>query len=338
MSYSSENRDIVDKMTGLFAKNNIDCFIAPDDIPAGSVYADAINKAIKHCSCLVLLLTKEAMSSSWVAKEVERAINYKRVVIPVKLEDLVLNDEFEFYISTAQMISVNDIDKADEDVQRLLSTVKAHTTTSDYEKHSLATAILKDVNGGGLYTPPVTQNPATSKPNQSAKSKLNNKAVIIISVCSLALVVALIVVLIITSVAGNKDNEVNNQGSSAGNSVSVSETQAPAGNNSDDHTQAETETNPVAGENQIPDKYENVVTSLMYADDLIRRTSTLRVDVGDYVTPYAAMSWQDCRIYSQNTNIAIGEGNLVKGVSKGETYVVVESELGTTTGYVIIVE
>ena len=235
------------------------------------------------------------------------------------------------------MISVNDIDKADEDVQRLLSTVKAHTTASDYEKHTLATAILKDVNDGGLYTPPVTQNPATSKPNQSAKSKLNNKAVISISVCSLVLVVGLILTLVITSLAQNNGKD-DTQGGGTNTPAAITDTQAPTGNNSDDHTQAETETNPVAGENQIPDKYENVVTSLMYADDLIRRTSTLRVDVGDYVTPYAAMSWQDCRIYSQNTNIAIGEGNLVKGVSKGETYVVVESELGATAGYVIIVE
>lgn len=337
MSYSSENRDVVDKMTGLFAKNNIDCFIAPDDIPAGSVYADAINKAIKHCSCLVLLLTKEAMSSSWVAKEVERAINYKRVVIPVKLEDLVLNDEFEFYISTAQMISVNDIDKADEDVQRLLSTVKAHTTASDYEKHTLATAILKDVNGGGLYTPPVTQNPATSKPNQSAKSKLNNKAVIIISVCSLVLVVGLILTLVITSLAQNNGKD-DTQVGGTNTPAAITDTQAPTGNVESDSTQAETEAETETVINEIPERHEDKVTALEYANSLARTNKTIRVKVGEYATPGAAGVWSNVKIYSQNTNIAVGEPPLVKGVSKGETYVIVEAATGMADAYYIIVE
>ncbi|MBR4050472.1 MAG: toll/interleukin-1 receptor domain-containing protein [Clostridia bacterium] len=80
ISYSTKNKDSADGIKSLFNKNGIETWMAPNDIPAGSKYAEVISKALKNCSCLVLLLTNNSQNSLWVAKKVERAINYKKVI------------------------------------------------------------------------------------------------------------------------------------------------------------------------------------------------------------------------------------------------------------------
>ena len=110
ISYSTKDQAAAEAMREFLAGNGIRTWMAPHDIPAGSKYAQVINQALRDCACLVLMLTNESQSSIWVAKEVERAIHYKKTVMPLQLEELVLNDEFEFYISSDQIVPVKRID------------------------------------------------------------------------------------------------------------------------------------------------------------------------------------------------------------------------------------
>lgn len=111
-------------------KNGIPSWMAPNNIPAGSTYAKVINKALKNCSCLLLLLTKSSQKSTWVPKEVERAINYKKTIIPIQLEEVVLNNEFELYISTCQILPIKKIDENSCETQKLIRILKVHTDSS----------------------------------------------------------------------------------------------------------------------------------------------------------------------------------------------------------------
>lgn len=142
ISYSSKNRDSADSVKNLLYKNNIDTWMAPHDIPVGSKYASVIGKSIKNCSCFLLLLTLDSQGSIWVAKEVERAINYKKTIIPIQLEDVILNDEFEMYISTDQILAIKQIDDTTSETQALIATLKAHTNTQ-------VKAITRDVKKNG---------------------------------------------------------------------------------------------------------------------------------------------------------------------------------------------
>ena len=124
ISYSTSNQSAADAMNVLLKNDGIKTWMAPGDIPAGSKYAQVINRAVKNCSCMVLMLSNDAQNSVWVAKEVERAVNYRRPIIPVQLEDLVLNDEFELYISTDQLVAVQKIDKETKEIKKLLISIK----------------------------------------------------------------------------------------------------------------------------------------------------------------------------------------------------------------------
>ena len=90
ISYSSKNQLMADAFRNLLNSKGIDTWMAPGDIPAGSSYMKEINNALKNCSCLVLLLSNAAQGSEWVIKEVERAVNYHKNIIPIKIEEVIL--------------------------------------------------------------------------------------------------------------------------------------------------------------------------------------------------------------------------------------------------------
>lgn len=96
ISYSTKNQSFANAMRDLLKDYGIETWMAPGDIPAGSKYAQVINRAVKNCSCFILILSEDSQNSVWVAKEVERAVSYCKPIIPVQLETVVLNDEFEF--------------------------------------------------------------------------------------------------------------------------------------------------------------------------------------------------------------------------------------------------
>lgn len=107
ISYSTKNQTSADAMRELFRKNGIDTWMAPYDIPAGSKYAAVITQAIRDCGCFVLLLTNESQSSEAVDSEVElAALTFKKSIITVQLENVILNDSFTFYIHNKQIIAV----------------------------------------------------------------------------------------------------------------------------------------------------------------------------------------------------------------------------------------
>lgn len=128
ISYSTKNQSSADAMRTLFNKHNIDTWMAPYDIPAGSKYAAVITRAIRDCSCFVLLLSNDSQESEAVDSEVELAtLTYKKSIITVELEKVILNDSFTFYIHNKQIIAVHKIDENSYEVKQVLDAVKAYT-------------------------------------------------------------------------------------------------------------------------------------------------------------------------------------------------------------------
>ena len=124
ISYSSKNKIAADHFKRILTQNGIQSWMAPGDIPLARKYAEVINQAIRDCSGLMLLLSEPAQNSVWVAKEVERAISYHKPLLPVMLEEVTLNDEFELYISNEQGIMVNQLDENSPEIQKILSILR----------------------------------------------------------------------------------------------------------------------------------------------------------------------------------------------------------------------
>lgn len=124
ISYSSKNQQMADSVRLLLKENNISCWMAPYDIPAGSRYAYVINDALEKCSCLLLLLTNASQMSQFVEREIERAITYKKPILPMQLEDLELNSGFKFYIGNSQIIAVPEIRASSPEFLRIIAGIK----------------------------------------------------------------------------------------------------------------------------------------------------------------------------------------------------------------------
>lgn len=126
ISYSTKNQLEADALRQLLIDNGISTWMAPGDIPAGSKYAQVISKAVKNCACFILLLSENAQNSVWVAKETERAVNYRKPIIPVQIEDVRLNEEFEMYISTDQIVAVPKIDNSSPEIRKLIQGISPY--------------------------------------------------------------------------------------------------------------------------------------------------------------------------------------------------------------------
>ncbi len=142
ISYSSKNQNFANAIKNLLSNEGIRTWMAPGDIPTGSSYLREINQAVKNCSCFLLLLSEASQGSQWVTKELERAVNYRKVIFPVQIEDVILNDEFEFALSACQVVAINKIDRDNSEIQKLLKSivslagVEEKTPAPVFETHS----------------------------------------------------------------------------------------------------------------------------------------------------------------------------------------------------------
>lgn len=131
ISYSSKHQLIADSVRKKILESNIDCWMAPYDIPTGSKYAAIIDKAIQDCSCFLLIFSLAAQDSVYVGKEVERAISYKKPVLPMKIEEFELNAEFKFYLGNQQITPVLDIDENIDEFNKIISAIKVYNDIDD---------------------------------------------------------------------------------------------------------------------------------------------------------------------------------------------------------------
>jgi hypothetical protein len=87
ISYSSKDKAIADAVCNRLESEGIRVWIAPRDIGAGESYPTAIVEGIKNCSIIVMLFTANSNQSNWVPREIERGVNYGKIILPFKIED-----------------------------------------------------------------------------------------------------------------------------------------------------------------------------------------------------------------------------------------------------------
>ena len=125
ISYSTKNAEQAKMLHKVLTNHGIGVWMAPGNIPVGSSYAGEITRALKGADGLVLLLTDAAQNSMWVDKEVERALTYGKPIFPVALELVMLNDNFELYIGSQQIVAVQRISEQDEAFLKILGQIRS---------------------------------------------------------------------------------------------------------------------------------------------------------------------------------------------------------------------
>lgn len=112
------------KLKEVLTKNDIESWIAPEDVPVGQNFAFEITKAIKSCECFVLILTNECQKSVHVSKEINLAIKYNKKIVPVTIagKSVELTDEYDYLL---QNVQAKVADFENENFTELLDELKA---------------------------------------------------------------------------------------------------------------------------------------------------------------------------------------------------------------------
>lgn len=99
ISYSSHDKNVADAICHFLEGNGIPCWIAPRDILPGETWAGSIIKAIRNCSVMLLIYSKNSNESGQVANEVDKAFSNGKTIIPFMMDQTPLNDDFDYYLS-----------------------------------------------------------------------------------------------------------------------------------------------------------------------------------------------------------------------------------------------
>lgn len=137
ISYSSRDSAAACAVRSMLEANGVKCWMAPESIPMGGDYANAIPLAIENCSVFLLILSENAQASKWVPKELDLAITFDKRVIPFQIDDGLMTRPFNFRLTNIQRIEAYR-DLADA-YEKLLSRIRSETRErrSDYARSEL---------------------------------------------------------------------------------------------------------------------------------------------------------------------------------------------------------
>lgn len=108
ISYSTKDEYDAFALKALLEKNGKQVWIAPDGIPSGFDYAQAIPAALRITTRFIVLLSHSSANSDWVRREIDRAINNKKRIDGIFIKDFNLefveqHDHLSFLLCNNQL-------------------------------------------------------------------------------------------------------------------------------------------------------------------------------------------------------------------------------------------
>jgi hypothetical protein len=188
ISHSSKDSKTAMKIVSYLEENGLTCWISSRDIPAGADWAANISAAINSAKVFLLLYSRNSSASEQVSRElgiVETKPNI--TIIPYRMDDAPLTGSFEYFLTYAHWISVDE-SKKDYKLDELCADIKSIPGIT-------IRSTTPDGSDTAVFGPPTAPQPAAQKP------AVSKKPVIIISAA--AAVVLIGVGAVIFAVAGN---------------------------------------------------------------------------------------------------------------------------------------
>jgi hypothetical protein len=100
ISHSSQDKSVADALCAALEHAAIRCWIAPRDVQPGRSFAGEITRAIQRSKVMVLVFSAHSNASEQVLREVQLAANSHLHIVQFRIEDILPNDDLEYYLST----------------------------------------------------------------------------------------------------------------------------------------------------------------------------------------------------------------------------------------------
>jgi len=104
LSHSTQNTTVADAVCATLERRGIRCWVAPRDIPLTTNWAAAIIDGINASKMMVVILSSDSNISPEVVREVDRAVNKRIPIISLRIEDIQLSKELEYFLSAAHWL------------------------------------------------------------------------------------------------------------------------------------------------------------------------------------------------------------------------------------------
>lgn len=104
ISFSSRDRRTAKLVCKELEKHGLRCWISSRDVQPGENYQSAIVRAIKSARVVIVLFTAHANHSEEIKKEISLASRFKAAVIPVRVEDVSMDEAFSYELATRQWV------------------------------------------------------------------------------------------------------------------------------------------------------------------------------------------------------------------------------------------
>jgi TolB-like protein len=134
ISYASHDAAVAQSVCSELEAASFPCWIAPRDVVPGTLYADGIVRAINDSTILVVVLSKHALASAHVGKELERASSKRHPIIALRTDITPLTPAFEYFLSESQWIDVG-AGGADAAIAKLVAAVRLHLVPGSPRSH-----------------------------------------------------------------------------------------------------------------------------------------------------------------------------------------------------------
>ncbi|MBN1926720.1 MAG: TIR domain-containing protein [Prolixibacteraceae bacterium] len=123
ISYSSVDKIAADTVCSILEQNGLGCWIAPRDITPGLDFAEAIIDGIKSSKLFILVYSSNSNNSKQVIREVDRAVHFGLQVINLRLEDVPMSKQLDYYLSSVHWLDAKS-PSLEEHINKLSGVVK----------------------------------------------------------------------------------------------------------------------------------------------------------------------------------------------------------------------
>lgn len=168
ISHSERNKNVALAICAALESMKVRCWIAPRDIRPGEKFGAAIVNAIRNSRIMVVVFSADSNASEHVAREVERAVHSKLIIMPFKIDNVEPTPEMEYFLATSHWLDALSL-PMEENIKKLADAVKDVLNAAEDMRENLAGGTAPARAQTLAHGTPLSANDASGLPAFRAK-------------------------------------------------------------------------------------------------------------------------------------------------------------------------
>ena len=138
--------NMLSKIKDTFKANGISYWFDEEGIYSGDEFASVLTNAIRNSRIFLFISSVNSNQSKWTSNEISTALEFKKTIIPFRLDESPYNDSVMMKIVSFDYIECRDAEKA---MNKLLRAIKHHLPNKNSSQQRFV-EIPQNVNGATL--------------------------------------------------------------------------------------------------------------------------------------------------------------------------------------------